>query len=71
MSIFLDKVIENGVQDPGLTPFKEFLSRSAPLVDFLSIGMHSGAGWKYPSVDTIQDSAESRFILPDVRRRRS
>ena len=45
MSIFLDKVIVYGVQDPGLTPFKEFLLRSAPLVDFLSIGMHSRARW--------------------------
>ena len=53
MSIFLDKVIVNGVQDRGLTPFEEFLPRSAPLVDFLSIGIHSGAGWKYPSADTI------------------
>ena len=52
MSIFLDKVKLNGVQDPGLTPFEEFLPRSAPLVDFLSIGIHSGAGWKYPSADT-------------------
>ena len=34
MSMFLDKVIVNGVQDPGLTPFEEFLPRSAPLVDF-------------------------------------
>ena len=41
MSMFLDKVIVNGVQDPGLTPFEEFLPRSAPLVDFLSIGIHS------------------------------
>ena len=53
MSIFLDKVIVNGVQDPGLTPFEEFMPRSAPLVDFLSIGMHSRDGWKYPSADTI------------------
>ena len=53
MVIFLDKVIVNGVQDPGLTPFKEFLPRSAPLIDFLSIGIHSGAGWKYPLADTI------------------
>ena len=37
----------------GLTPFKECLPRSAPQVDFLSIGLHSGAGWKYPSADTI------------------
>ena len=56
MSKFLDKVIVNKVQDPGLTPFEEFLLRSAPLVDFLSIGIHSGAGWKYPSADTIQYS---------------
>ena len=41
MSMFLDKVIVNGVQDPGLTPFEEFLPRSAPLVDFVSIGIHS------------------------------
>ena len=53
MSIFQDKVIGNGVLDPGLTPSKKFLPRSAPLVDFLSIGMHSGAGRKYPSADTI------------------
>ena len=31
MSMFLDKIIVNGVQDPGLTPFEEFLPRSAPL----------------------------------------
>ena len=42
-----------GVQDPGFTPFEEFLPRSAPLIDILSIGLHSGAGWKYPSADTI------------------
>ena len=34
MTTFLDAVIVNGVQDPGLTPFEEFLPRSAPLVDF-------------------------------------
>ena len=44
MAVFLDKVIVNGAQDPGLTPFKEFLPRSAHLVDFLSIKIHSGAG---------------------------
>ena len=38
MDAFLDSVIVNGVQDPGFTPFKEFLPRSAPLIDFLSIG---------------------------------
>ena len=53
MTTFLDAVIVNGVQDPGLTSFEEFLPRSAPLVDFLSIGQHSGAGWKYPSANTI------------------
>ena len=53
MAKFLDKVKVNGVQDPGLTPFKEFLPRSAPLVDFLSIGIYSGSGWKYSSSDTI------------------
>ena len=46
MTAFLDSVIVNGVQDPGLIPFEEFLPRSAPLVDFLSICLHSGAGWK-------------------------
>ena len=53
MTAFLDAIIVNGVQDTGLTPFEEFLPRSAPLVHFLSIGLHSGAGWKYPSADTI------------------
>ena len=62
MSMFLDKVIVNGVQDPGLTPFKEFLPRSAPLVDFLSICIHSGAGWKYPSVDTIHRIQKNRGL---------
>ena len=47
------KVIVNALQDPGLSPFKEFLPRSAPLVYFLSIGMHSGAGWKYLLADNI------------------
>ena len=36
MSLFLNKVIVNGIQDPGLSPFEDFLPRSAPLVDFLS-----------------------------------
>ena len=62
VSIFLDKVIVNGVQDPGLTPFKEFLPRSAPLVDFLSIGMHFGDGWKYPSADTIHRIQKNRGL---------
>ena len=53
MTAFLDSVIVNKVQNPGLTPFEEFLPRSAPLVDFLSIGLHSGAGWKYPSANMI------------------
>ena len=44
MTTFLDAVKVNEVQDPGSTPFEEFLPRSAPLVDFLSIGLHSGAG---------------------------
>ena len=46
MTEFLDATIVNGVQDPGITLFKEFLPRSAPLVDFLAVGLHSGAGWK-------------------------
>ena len=62
MTMFLDQVIVNGVQDPGLTPFEEFLPRSAPLVDFLSIGMHSGAGWKYPSADTIHRIQRNRGL---------
>ena len=62
MSMFLDKVIVNGVQDLGLTPFEEFLPRSAPLVDFLSIGIHSGAGWKYPSDDTIHGIQRNRGL---------
>ena len=53
MMKFLDKGKVNGVQDPGLTPFEEFLPRSAPLIDFLSIGIHTGASWKYPSSDSI------------------
>ena len=70
MTTFLDAVIVNGVQDPGLTPFEEFLPRSAPLVDFLSIGLHSGAGWKYLSADTIhgiqRDRGLSFQMLKDV-----
>ena len=31
MTAFLDAIIVNGVQDPGLTPFEEFWPRSAPL----------------------------------------
>ena len=70
MSIFLDKVKVNGVQDPGLTPFGEVLPRSAPLIDFLSIRLHSEAGWKYPSSDTIHgiqaDQGLSYQMLEDV-----
>ena len=62
MSMFLDKVIVNGVQDPGLIPLPEFLPRSAPLVDFLSIGIHSRAGWKYPSADTIHGIQKNRGL---------
>ena len=62
MSMFLDKVIVNEVQDLGLTPFEEFLPRSAPLVDFLSIGIHSGAGWKYPSANTIHGIQRNRGL---------
>ena len=43
MEIYLDKVRVDGVQDPGLTPFGEFLPRSAPHV-YLAIGLHSAAG---------------------------
>ena len=70
MTAFLDAVIVNGVQNPGLTSFEEFFPRSAPLVDFLSIGLHSGAGWKYPSADTIhgiqKDRGLSFQMLKDV-----
>ena len=62
MDIFLDNVKVNGVQDPGLTPFKEVLPRSAPLVDFLSIGIPSRAGWKYPSADTIHGIQASQGL---------
>ena len=56
MTTFLDAVKVNGVQDQSLTP------RSAPLVDFLSIGLHSGAGWKYPSADTIHAIQKDRGL---------
>ena len=56
------KVIVNALQDPGLSPFKEFLPRSAPLVYFLSIGMHSRAGSKYPSADTIHAIHKNRGL---------
>ena len=61
-SKFLDKVKVNGVQDPGLTPFEEFLPRSASLVDFLSIGIYSGAGWKYPSAKMIHGIQSNRGL---------
>ena len=38
------------------------MPRSAPLVDFLSIGMHSGAGWKYPSANTIHGIQKNRGL---------
>ena len=63
MEAFLDAVIVNGVQDSGFTPFNEFLPRSAPLVDFLSIGLQSRAGWKYPSADTIHGIQQNRGLL--------
>ena len=70
MTAFLDSVIVNEVQDPGLTHFEEFLPRSAPLVDFLSICLHSGARWKYPSSNTIhgiqRDRGLSFQMLKDV-----
>ena len=62
MTEFLDATIVNGVQDPGITPFKEFLPRSAPLVDFLAVGLHSGAGWKYPSLKTILGIQQNRGL---------
>ena len=62
MTAFLDATVVNGVQDPGITPVEEFLPRSAPLVDFLSIGLHSGAGWKYPSPDTIHGIQQNRGL---------
>ena len=71
MTEFLDTTIVNGVQDLGITPFKEFLPRSAPLVDFLAVGLHSGAGWKYPSLNTIlgiqQNLGLSFQILNDIK----
>ena len=62
MMDFLDATIVNGVQDPGITPFAEFLPRSAPLVDFLAVGLHSGAGWKYPSPNTIHEIQQNRGL---------
>ena len=59
---FLNKVKVNGFQDPGLTPFGEFLPRSAPLVDFLSKGIHAEAGWKYPSWNTIHGIQANRGL---------
>ena len=57
MTEFLDATIANRVQDPGFTPFKEFLPRSAPLVD-----LHSGAGWKYPAPNTILGIQQNRGL---------
>ena len=37
MSMFLDKIIVNGVQGPGLTPFEEFLPRSARMVELMEL----------------------------------
>ena len=62
MTEFLDATVVNGVEDPGITPFKEFLPRSAPLVDFLAVGLHSGAGWKYPSFNTILGIQQNRGL---------
>ena len=59
MTAFLDSVIVNGVQDPGLTPFEEFLPRSAPLVDFcLLVCTLEQAG----SIRLLTQSTESREI---------
>ena len=70
MEIYLDKVRVDRVQDPGLTPIGEFLPRSAPLVGYHAIGIHSSAGWKYPSAQTIHgiqaDRSLSYQMLKDV-----
>ena len=44
MSMFLDKVIVNGVQDPCLTPFEDFLPRSAPLFGAVRSKVTRGVG---------------------------
>ena len=62
MMDFLDATIVNGVQDPGITPIWEFLPRSAPLIDFLAVGLHSGAGWKYPSLNTVLGIQRNRGL---------
>ena len=49
---FLYNVKVNGVQDLDLTLLNEFLPRSAHFIDFLSIGIRTGAGWNYPSSNT-------------------
>ena len=59
---FLSLVICEGVLDPGLTPYLEFLPRSAPLFDYLSIGLAIEAGWKYPSSDTIHGIQRDRGL---------
>ena len=62
MTASLDSVIVYGIQDPGFTPFEEFLPRSAPKVDFLSTGLHSRKGWKYPSADTNHGIQKNRGL---------
>ena len=52
----------NGVQDLSLTPFGKFLPRSSPLVDYLAIQLHSGAGRKYPSAQTIHGIQANRGL---------
>ena len=70
MEKFLNSVKSDGVLDPGLTPYLEFLLRSAPLVDYLIIGMATRAGWIYPSSDTIygiqSDCGLSYKMLKDI-----
>ena len=70
MELFLAKVRVDGVQDLGLTPFREVLPRSAPFVDYLAIDLHFTAGWKYPSAQTFHgiqaDFGLSYQMLRDV-----
>ena len=73
MEIYLDKVRVDRVQDPGLTPIGEFLPRSAPLVDYLAIGLHSAAGMEVSvcSDDYPWNPSLPWSILSDAERCRS
>ena len=67
MRLFLSRLDPESLQNPGLTPWSEFVPEISPLLDYLIVDAEENDHtWKVPGISVLKSLQSSRVLLYDI-----